>query len=73
MFSNNKNGLAKAKLRGAPGNGGPDEDDGDYATLRELPLLPSMMPDPEDDNTSEEGKVSTYITRKNYNLLYLRH
>lgn len=59
VISNNKNGLIKTKLRGPGGNGGPDEDDGDYATLREIPMLPPMLPDPEDDTTSEEGKVST--------------
>lgn len=38
-----------------------DEDDGDYATLRELPLAsPQLTIDPgEDDSTSEEGKVSS--------------
>lgn len=33
-----------------------ETDDGDYATLKELPLGSSLMLDPGDD-TSEEGKV----------------
>lgn len=49
----NKIGGAKGKLR----NGGIDEDDGDYATLRELPLAP-VVQESGDDTTSEEGKVS---------------
>lgn len=52
VFSN-KIGNAKSKLR----NGGIDEDDGDYATLRELPLAP-VLAESGDDTTSEEGKVS---------------
>ncbi|XP_076625359.1 transmembrane protein tincar isoform X2 [Colletes latitarsis] len=39
---------------GAGDQGGP-EDDGDYATLRELPLITSL--DPADDSTSEENKL----------------
>ncbi|XP_043251057.1 protein tincar isoform X2 [Colletes gigas] len=39
---------------GAGDQGGP-EDDGDYATLRELPLITSL--DPADDSTSEENKT----------------
>lgn len=39
-----------------------DEDDGDYATLRELPLPPPLNRRPEhssrEDTVSEEGKVS---------------
>lgn len=43
--------------RGGRGN---DEDDGDYATLRQLPLPPSSSTntDTGDDTASEEGKVS---------------
>lgn len=44
----------KGKVRRGTGDGGP-EDDGDYATLRELPLITSL--DPADDSTSEENKV----------------
>lgn len=44
----------KGKIRRGNGDGGP-EDDGDYATLRELPLITSL--DPADDSTSEENKV----------------
>ncbi|XP_072760069.1 protein tincar isoform X2 [Anoplolepis gracilipes] len=43
----------KGKARRGVADGGPD-DDGDYATLRELPLINSM--DPADDTTSEENK-----------------
>ncbi|XP_015113177.1 protein tincar isoform X2 [Diachasma alloeum] len=42
----------KGKRRGA--EGGP-EDDGDYATLRELPLMTAI--DTADDSTSEENKL----------------
>lgn len=49
IFSN------KGKARRGVADGGPD-DDGDYATLRELPLMNSM--DPADDTTSEENKVN---------------
>lgn len=45
----------KGKARRGVADGGPD-DDGDYATLRELPLITSL--DPADDSTSEENKVS---------------
>ncbi|XP_050596298.1 protein tincar isoform X4 [Bombus affinis] len=45
----------KGKVRRGTGDGGP-EDDGDYATLRELPLITSL--DPADDSTSEENKVN---------------
>ncbi|CAD1472297.1 unnamed protein product, partial [Heterotrigona itama] len=44
----------KGKVRRGTGDGGP-EDDGDYATLRELPLITSL--DPADDSTSEENKL----------------
>nr|XP_003703497.2 PREDICTED: protein tincar isoform X1 [Megachile rotundata]XP_012141303.1 PREDICTED: protein tincar isoform X1 [Megachile rotundata] len=44
----------KGKIRRGTGDGGP-EDDGDYATLRELPLMTSL--DPADDSTSEENKL----------------
>ncbi|XP_061933671.1 protein tincar isoform X3 [Apis cerana] len=44
----------KGKIRRGNGDGGP-EDDGDYATLRELPLITSL--DPADDSTSEENKL----------------
>ncbi|XP_025268311.1 protein tincar isoform X1 [Camponotus floridanus] len=43
----------KGKARRGVADGGPD-DDGDYATLRELPLINSI--DPADDTTSEENK-----------------
>lgn len=49
MFSN------KGKARRGVTDSGP-EDDGDYATLRELPLMTSL--DPADDSTSEENKVN---------------
>lgn len=45
----------KGKARRGVADGGPD-DDGDYATLRELPLMSEL--DPADDTTSEENKVS---------------
>ncbi|XP_043588429.1 protein tincar isoform X4 [Bombus pyrosoma] len=45
----------KGKVRRGTGDGGP-EDDGDYATLRELPLITSL--DPADDSTSEENKAN---------------
>lgn len=45
----------KGKARRGVADGGPD-DDGDYATLRELPLITSL--DPADDSTSEENKVN---------------
>ncbi|XP_072760070.1 protein tincar isoform X3 [Anoplolepis gracilipes] len=45
----------KGKARRGVADGGPD-DDGDYATLRELPLINSM--DPADDTTSEENKMN---------------
>jgi len=49
----------KGKARRGVTDGGPD-DDGDYATLRELPLITSL--DPADDSTSEENKVNyTYM------------
>lgn len=48
LFSN------KGKTRRGVADGGPD-DDGDYATLRELPLMTAI--DPADDSTSEENKV----------------
>ncbi|XP_024868298.1 protein tincar isoform X1 [Temnothorax curvispinosus] len=44
----------KGKARRGVADGGPD-DDGDYATLRELPLITSL--DPADDSTSEENKL----------------
>ncbi|XP_012223044.1 protein tincar isoform X2 [Linepithema humile] len=44
----------KGKARRGVADGGPD-DDGDYATLRELPLVTSL--DPADDSTSEENKL----------------
>lgn len=62
---------SKSRLR----NGGLDEDDGDYATLRELPLAGGALAthdtgpaplarlrDSTDDNTSEEGKVNDHFT-----------
>ena len=49
IFSN------KGKARRGVADGGPD-DDGDYATLRELPLITAM--DSADDTASEENKVS---------------
>ncbi|XP_050449533.1 protein tincar isoform X2 [Cataglyphis hispanica] len=45
----------KGKARRGVADGGPD-DDGDYATLRELPLINSM--DPAEDTTSEENKMN---------------
>ncbi|KAG7190212.1 hypothetical protein KM043_006336 [Ampulex compressa] len=45
----------KGKARRGAADGGPD-DDGDYATLRELPLMTSL--DPADDSTSEENKIN---------------
>ncbi|XP_048264090.1 protein tincar isoform X3 [Bombus terrestris] len=52
----------KGKVRRGTGDGGP-EDDGDYATLRELPLITSL--DPADDSTSEENKWERWlITRR---------
>lgn len=48
----------KGKARRGVTDGGPD-DDGDYATLRELPLINSM--DPAEDTTSEENKVSSNL------------
>ncbi|XP_043289073.1 protein tincar isoform X2 [Venturia canescens] len=44
----------KGKARRGIADGGPD-DDGDYATLRELPLMSDL--DPADDTTSEENKL----------------
>ncbi|XP_039315081.1 protein tincar isoform X2 [Solenopsis invicta] len=44
----------KGKARRGVADGGPD-DDGDYATLRELPLITAL--DPADDSTSEENKL----------------
>ncbi|XP_076294025.1 transmembrane protein tincar isoform X2 [Lasioglossum baleicum] len=47
----------KARRGGGAGDGsGGPEDDGDYATLRELPLMTSL--DPADDSTSEENKAN---------------
>ncbi|XP_025155773.1 protein tincar [Harpegnathos saltator] len=52
----------KGKARRGVTDGGPD-DDGDYATLRELPLITSL--DPADDSTSEENKRTRWpITRR---------
>ncbi|XP_024224588.1 protein tincar isoform X3 [Bombus impatiens] len=48
----------KGKVRRGTGDGGP-EDDGDYATLRELPLITSL--DPADDSTSEENKWERWL------------
>ncbi|XP_061933675.1 protein tincar isoform X6 [Apis cerana] len=48
----------KGKIRRGNGDGGP-EDDGDYATLRELPLITSL--DPADDSTSEENKWERWL------------
>lgn len=45
----------KGKARRGAGDSGGPEDDGDYATLRELPLITSL--DPVDDSLSEENKV----------------
>lgn len=42
-------------------------DDGDYATLRELPIPPITVPN-SDDSASEEGKVSHRYT---YKLAYI--
>lgn len=56
----------KGKVRRGTGDGGP-EDDGDYATLRELPLITSL--DPADDSTSEENKVFPIVSTLTTNLL----
>ncbi|XP_051161493.1 protein tincar isoform X3 [Leptopilina boulardi] len=48
----------KGKARRGVADGGPD-DDGDYATLRELPLMTSL--DPADDSTSEENKWGRWL------------
>ncbi|XP_066586279.1 protein tincar isoform X2 [Prorops nasuta] len=48
----------KGKTRRGIADGGPD-DDGDYATLRELPLITSL--DPADDSTSEENKWGRWL------------
>lgn len=47
---------------GSRGGRSNDEDDGDYATLRQLPLPPSSSTntDTGDDTASEEGKVSDF-------------
>ncbi|XP_076179805.1 transmembrane protein tincar isoform X2 [Ptiloglossa arizonensis] len=52
--SRNKGKARRGGGAGAGDAGGP-EDDGDYATLRELPLITSL--DPADDSTSEENKL----------------
>ena len=56
MFNFFYNYSNKGKARRGVADGGPD-DDGDYATLRELPLMSGL--DPADDSTSEENKVSS--------------
>ncbi|XP_043494281.1 protein tincar isoform X3 [Polistes fuscatus] len=48
----------KGKTRRGVADGGPD-DDGDYATLRELPLITSL--DPADDSNSEENKWERWL------------
>nr|KAF7423091.1 hypothetical protein H0235_008374 [Vespula pensylvanica] len=48
----------KGKARRGVADGGPD-DDGDYATLRELPLITSL--DPADDSNSEENKWERWL------------
>ncbi|XP_035719974.1 protein tincar-like isoform X2 [Vespa mandarinia] len=48
----------KGKARRGVADGGP-EDDGDYATLRELPLITSL--DPADDSNSEENKWERWL------------
>ncbi|CAK9800317.1 Protein tincar, partial [Anthophora quadrimaculata] len=54
----------KGKIRRGTGDTGGPEDDGDYATLRELPLITSL--DPADDSTSEENKWGRWlISRRN--------
>lgn len=55
----------KGKARRGVADGGPD-DDGDYATLRELPLMTSL--DPADDSNSEENKVINENQLKIHNL-----
>jgi hypothetical protein len=53
IFSSNKNGGVRGRRLTTM-----DEDDGDYATLRELPLPPPMRrPENREDTVSEEGKV----------------
>lgn len=39
------------------------EDDGDYAKLRELPMVARATNDHSDDNTSEDTKVRTVLVR----------
>lgn len=44
-----------------------DEDDGDYATLRELPLpQPVRRPENREDTVSEEGKVSLALVGREF-------
>lgn len=40
------------------------EDDGDYAKLRELPMVTRATTDHSDDNTSEDTKVRTSIVHR---------
>ncbi|KOC70395.1 Protein tincar [Habropoda laboriosa] len=49
----------KGKIRRGTDDAGGPEDDGDYATLRELPLITSL--DPADDSTSEENKWGRWL------------
>lgn len=64
MFSAFSN---KGKTRRGVADGGPD-DDGDYATLRELPLMSSI--DATDDSTSEENKVSVCLKKDTHTHNY---
>lgn len=65
LYFSNKGKARRGGGAGAGDAGGP-EDDGDYATLRELPLITSL--DPADDSTSEENKVfeSFIVTTSEY-------
>lgn len=43
------------------------EDDGDYAKLRELPMVTRAANDHSDDNTSEDTKASAIKFSRNFN------
>ncbi|KAK9890752.1 hypothetical protein WA026_012100 [Henosepilachna vigintioctopunctata] len=61
--SNNRGKINGSKTRRVPGM---DEDDGDYATLRELPLPPvNRMNNNENDTVSEEGKLLACVHDEN--------
>lgn len=49
------------------------EDDGDYAKLRELPMVTRAAgTDHSDDNTSEDTKVSVCPTRTKFRVIHCR-